>query len=173
MEIKNIPETWWHRLLNISFGFFWLFASLTGAYIAWACSQKMAHYYSWRLPYTSTPNEMVCSPTLYSEIIDSSFFCGEFHDARSAVDDMISASYLTRPEQVPSPRNSYSDAQVLLSVAAKQPLKTSWEMRTDWKLLWRYSGYAVLFSIGLWLVLFLAEKLIFYIAYGARHRIIR
>lgn len=173
MEIREVQETWWHRLIAVVLGWFWLLSSLAAAYFAWAVSEKTVYSYSWRLPYIATDHETSCEPSIYYAINQANFFCGEFTDAGSAVDDMVSVGYITKSEQIPTPRTPISDARVLEAVSKQHPIKSSWEQRISWPEMRKNGGYALLFSIVLWLLIAFLQKIIFYIAYGARHRIIR
>jgi len=173
MEIREVQETWWHRLIAVVLGWSWLLASLVAAYFAWAVSERTTYSYSWRVPYVATENETACTPSIYYEINQSSFYCGEFSDAKSAINDMVSVGYITKSEQIPTPRTEVSDARVLEAISKHHPIKSSWKREMSWSEMRKNGGYALLFSIVLWLLIALLQKIIFYIAYGARHRIIR
>lgn len=173
MEIKEVEEKWWHRLFKVLLVLTWLFLTLIAAYLAWESSRKHQYGYSWEPGYSSKGVESKCWTISYPETISSIAYCGEFTKASDIVDSMVSANFITRPEQIPSPRNEYSDARVVESIEKKRELKYSSYVKTDRSALLIGLLYAAIFSaVALGLLLIVYRGLI-YIAHGAGVRLVR
>ncbi|HDS1140117.1 TPA: hypothetical protein QDZ75_004194 [Stenotrophomonas maltophilia] len=173
MEIREVEEKWWHRLFNVLAGLFWLFLTLVAIYLAWEGSRTHEYSYSWQPSYKSQGVESKCWAVSYPETASSIAYCGDFTKASDIVNSMVSSNFITRPEQIPSPRNEYSDARVIESIEKKAELKYSSYMKTDRSELLEGLFYAGLFSAIVWGSLLGVYKALIYIVHGPRVRLVR
>lgn len=173
MIMKEVPETWWHRLLAVLALGAWLSGTGLAAFIAWDASKEAVYSYNWHANTGSLKTPIDCTPALHPETGQASFYCGKFHTTTSAVDDMIATGFITNVAQIPSPRSEYSDGRVLESINRKYPLKYQWERIFSPSRGLKYGAYAIGASMAMLAILGMAWKLIFFIAYGANHRIVR
>jgi len=173
--MKEVQETWWHRLLTVTLIFIWIAFTAIAALGAWNLAGERVFIYNWHLPYKNGTGELGCEPFIYQDESTSgaAFRCGQFTGPTEAIDDMIKVGFIPRPDQLPSPRTEVSDAKTLQSIARKHPLKYRMETVHQVNSVIRNVGVATLLSLAAAFLLILFSKLVFFVAYGSSHRIVR
>lgn len=171
--VREVKEAWWHRLLFVvALGVF-LLGSAISIFIAWEAGRVTTYRYNWHAESRQLESPSDCAPSLYPGIAQASFYCGEFRTTTAAVDDMLARGFIAEAAQIPTPRTEYSDGRVLDSINGNYPLKYEFRRSFPLRNTIRYGSYAIAGIVSIWIALCIIWKVIFFIAYGAGHRIVR
>lgn len=171
--IREVKEAWWHRLLLVIALAIILLGSAISIFLAWEYGKVTTYQYNWHAESRQLESPSDCTILLYPSIAEANFYCGEFRTTTAAVDDMLSRGFIAKAAQIPTPRTEYSDGMVLENINGNYPLKYEYSRAFPLRNSIKYGSYAVGAIFLIWLAICIVWKMIFFIAYGASHRIVK
>lgn len=170
--LREVEESWWHRLLAIAAISIMVLAFIVACFAVYFSSFTYVERYSWHRDWIPDRTlERECRIFIYPEINDASTHCGAFDDATELLDDLAKNGAING-KAIPQPRTKLSDAHTLDELLKARPLSTYGSNEFSWGALLKAAGIAFISLLVLNYLLFGLVKLIHYIAHGSNIRLV-